>query len=400
MATDPIVVVGASLAGVSAARAIRRADDEIGLVIVGDEPHRPYDRPPLSKGFLAGSVSEDALELRAAKELERADWRLGVRAVSVDTGRRTVGLDDGTSLSYRGLVVATGARPRTLPDAAFPGVHVLRNLDDGRAIKEAIAQRPARVVVIGAGFIGAEVAATIREAGVDVTLVEMADAPLGRVLDHDAGMAIAELHRRHGVDVRLGVGVENVVASSGGGVSAVDLTDGSSVGCDMVVVGIGVVPNTEWLESSGLPIDDGIVCDATCLAASGVVAAGDVARWVHPRFGHIRIEQWDNGVEQGAYAGRRLLADVADTECPDPYEPVPWFWSDQYDRKIQLAGVPGPTSEIVHGSIDEQRFVQLYTNEASEPVGVLAWNRPRHAVQARQLLADGASVEDLRTALG
>jgi 3-phenylpropionate/trans-cinnamate dioxygenase ferredoxin reductase component len=276
-------------------------------------------------------------------------------------------------------------------------VFVLRTVDDAVALRAALDGRPRRVVVVGAGFIGGEVAATARQRGLDVTLIEAAPAPLARVLDADAGLAVAELHRAHGVDVRLGVGVAGLVGD--GRVEGVALADGTTVEADVVVVGIGVEPCTDWLVGSGLALDDGVVCDETCLAAPGVVAAGDVCRWPHRRLGGrlLRVEQWDNAVEQGGYVARRLLAGAAGEQI-EPFEPVPWFWSDQYDRKIQLAGVPGPQRAVVHGSLAEQRFVQLY-GDRDRLVGVLAWNRPRHAVQGRQLIADGASVDDARAAL-
>lgn len=432
MADGPIVIVGASLAGLSAARTIRRADDNVPIVLIGDEPHYPYDRPPLSKGFLAGTTPEEKLRLRAAADPDElgVEWRLGTAAVGLDVAQRTITVKasiaggsastDGSAstgksastgnaeaIEFAGLIIATGARPRQLPGSNLQGVHVLRSLDDARALKTALDDGPSRIVVIGAGFIGAEVAATAREAGHDVTIVEAAGAPLARVLDTDAGMAIADLHREHGVDVRLGVGVSALQSDTvldDPAVSAVALDDGSLIECDIVVVGIGVIPNTDWLEGSGLTIDNGIVCDDTCVAIGSdpehpVVAAGDVARWDHHRYGQVRVEQWDNGVEQGAYAGTRVLAALNGEPSPDPYGPVPWFWSDQYDRKIQLAGMPGPTTELIHGDIAERKFVQLYLDSDGEAVGVLAWNRPRHAIQARQFLADGATADEIRTAL-
>ncbi len=398
MTLNRVVIVGASLAGLSAARTLRRADEAVELVMIGDEPHYPYDRPPLSKGFLAGSTPEEKLRLRAAADPDElgVEWKLGVRATALDVEAREVTTDDGATIAYDGLVIATGARPRALPGSELAGVHVLRSLDDARSLKAGLDAGPDRVVVIGAGFIGAEVAATAREAGLEVTIIEAAPAPLARVLDESAGVAIADLHRSHGVDVRLGVGVASIDGAES--VESVTLADGERIDCDVVVVGIGVVPNTDWLDGSGLTIDDGIVCDSGCLAAPGVVAAGDVARWDHPDHGLVRVEQWDNGVEQGAFAARRLLADAAG-EPPEVYGPVPWFWSDQYDRKIQLAGVPAAATVIVHGTIEEQRFVQLYLDDDGRPVGALAWNRPRHAIQARQLLADRASLDDMTSTL-
>jgi NADPH-dependent 2,4-dienoyl-CoA reductase/sulfur reductase-like enzyme len=271
------------------------------------------------------------------------------------------------------------------PDLA--GLHTLRTLDDCLALRADLEAVPSRVVVVGAGFIGAEVAATARQRGLEVTLLEALPVPLQRVLGDRMGSVCADLHRDQGVDVRLSTGVDAFVDDAKGRVAGVVLSDGTTLEADVVVVGVGVVPNTEWLEGSGLTIDNGVVCDETCLAAPGVVAAGDVARWPNRRFGEVmRVEHWENAQEQGSHAARRLLGDTA------PYEPVPWFWSDQYDRKIQLAGRSGPDDEvrIVDGSIDERRFVAVY-GRAGRLVGVLGMNRPRPVIQYRQLIAEGAS---------
>ncbi len=392
---ENIVIVGASLAGMQAAQTLRRSDYEGALVVIGDEPHYPYDRPPLSKQYLAGEWDDEKLRLRAAADPAELgiDWRLNTAATSLDLSASVVGLDDGSEVSFDGLIIATGASPRSLPGVELDGVHVLRTLDDAKNLRHHFDAKPNRVCVIGAGFIGAEVAATARERDLDVTLIEGASAPMARVLDTAAGMAIADLHRTHGVDVRLGTGVSSI------GEGVVALSDGTVVEADAVVVGIGVQPATDWLEGSGLELDNGVVCDATCLAAPGVAAAGDVARWPNQRFGGAltRVEQWDNAVDQGAYVAKRLLADPDDQ--PAPFAPVPWFWSDQYDRKIQLAGVPTEQADVVHGTIKEQRFVQLYLDDG-EFVGALAWNRPRQAIMARQLLEKGATIDEARAELG
>ncbi|MEZ5375392.1 MAG: FAD-dependent oxidoreductase [Acidimicrobiales bacterium] len=404
---EHIVVVGASLAGLQAAQGLRRGGYEGTLTIVGDEPDYPYDRPPLSKGFLDGRVPEEKLRLRGAADPEAlgVDWRLGVAAMSLelassDGGAHTIGLSDGSTLVADGIVIATGSSPRRLDGFDLPGVFELRTLADARGLHDALAAGPKRVVVVGAGFIGAEVASTARGLGLEVTLIEAAPMPLARVLDHGAGEAIADLHRGHGVDVRLGTGVASLQAGDNGAVASVTLADGEVIETDLVVVGVGCVPNTAWLEGSGLTIDNGVVCDETCLAAPGIVAAGDVARWPNPRFGGTltRVEQWDNAVEQGTYVARRLLA-LDQGDDVEPYAPTPWFWSDQYDRKIQLAGIPTPNAEVVNGSIEEQVFLQIYADDNGSFVGALGWNRPRQAIQARMLLGQGASLDEARTAL-
>jgi 3-phenylpropionate/trans-cinnamate dioxygenase ferredoxin reductase subunit len=248
------------------------------------------------------------------------------------------------------------------------------------------------VGVVGAGFIGAEVAATCRARELEVTMLEPLSAPGERALGAEMGTVLADLHREHGVDLRLAVGVDGFEERDGR-VAGVRLSDGAVVDADVVVVGIGVIPTTDWLETSGLELDDGIVCDETLLAAPGVVAAGDIARWPNARFGRtMRIEHWENAIQQGEAAGRRLLVDDADAER---FDPVPWFWSDQYDRKIQLAGCSGPDFdvEVVVGSTDERRFVALYGRDGAL-AGVLGMNRPRHVMQLRQLLVDGCTWDD------
>jgi 3-phenylpropionate/trans-cinnamate dioxygenase ferredoxin reductase subunit len=319
------------------------------------------------------------------------EWRLGIAARALDLAARRIELDDGSAVAFDGLVIATGARVRTLPgQPRHAGIHTLRTLDDCLALRADLDATPSRVVVVGAGFIGAEVAATARQRGLDVTLLEALEVPLQRVLGDRMGAVCADLHRDQGVDLRLSSGVDAFVEDGNGRVAGVVLSDGTTVEADVVVVGVGVVPNTEWLEGSGLTIDNGVVCDETCLAAPGVVAAGDVARWPNRRFDEVmRVEHWENAQEQGAHAARRLLGDTA------PYEPVPWFWSDQYDRKIQLAGRSGPSDEvrIVDGSIAERRFVAIY-GRAGKLVGVLGMNRPRPVMQYRQLIADGAAWDE------
>jgi NADPH-dependent 2,4-dienoyl-CoA reductase/sulfur reductase-like enzyme len=369
--------------------ALREGGFSGSLTVIGAEPHLPYDRPPLSKHILAGTWALDRLPL-AAVGVDHMDveWRLGVPARALDLDARRVELEDGSAVSFDGLVIATGSRVRTLPGQPdLAGIHTLRTLDDCLALRADLEAVPSRVVVVGAGFIGAEVAATARQRGLEVTLLEALPVPLQRVLGDRMGSVCADLHRDQGVDVRLSTGVDAFVDDAKGRVAGVVLSDGTTLEADVVVVGVGVVPNTEWLEGSGLTIDNGVVCDETCLAAPGVVAAGDVARWPNRRFGEVmRVEHWENAQEQGSHAARRLLGDTA------PYEPVPWFWSDQYDRKIQLAGRSGPDDEvrIVDGSIDERRFVAVY-GRAGRLVGVLGMNRPRPVIQYRRLIAEGAS---------
>ncbi|MDE0653905.1 MAG: FAD/NAD(P)-binding oxidoreductase [bacterium] len=388
-----VTIVGASLAGMRAAETLRREGFDGTVTVVGDETEAPYDRPPLSKQVLAGEWEPERISLYDSEALAdlRLEWRLGGRAVGFDAALRSVTLTDGERLAADGVVIATGARTRTLRGTEdLAGVYTLRTLADSLAIRSEFEATPQRIVVVGAGFIGAEVAATARGRGLEVTMVEMAETPLERVLGSQIGQVCAEVHADHGVDLRLGVGVDSITGTDR--VEQVVLSDGTRLDADVVVVGVGVIPNTEWLEGSGLQIDNGVACDETCLAAPGVVAAGDVARWPNRLFGQsMRVEHWDNAIEQGMAAAKRLLAG----EGAEPFAPVPWFWSDQYDRKIQLAGRSGPDDEVVvvTGSLEERRFAAVY-GRAGRIVAVLGFNRPRHVMQYRRLIARGASWDE------
>ncbi|MYB86715.1 MAG: NAD(P)/FAD-dependent oxidoreductase [Acidimicrobiaceae bacterium] len=387
-----VTIVGASLAGLNAGEALRREGFDGRVTLIGAENHLPYDRPPLSKQVLAGDWEPERAALTDPEELEEdgIEARLGVRATALDLAARELTLHTGETVEFDGLVIATGARCRTMPGPeGISGVHVLRALDDCLALRADFEAMPQRVVVVGAGFIGAEVAATARGRGLDVTMVEALPTPLSRVLGDEMGEVCAEVHRDHGVDLRTAVGVERI--SGDGRVERVTLSDGSTIDADVVVVGIGVIPNTEWLDGSGLEVDDGVVCDASCLAADRVTAAGDVARWPNELFGEtMRVEHWDNAAQQGAHAARRLL-DAA----VGPFTPVPWFWSDQYDRKIQLAGRVRGDDEVrvVTGSVEERRFAAIY-GRAGRIVGVLGFNRPRHVMRYRALIEQRASFDE------
>ncbi len=383
---ESVVIVGASLAGLRAAEELRRRGFLGSVAMVGDERHLPYDRPPLSKGLLAGTTDPAEINLAAGYDQLNLDWYLGRRAESLDATTRTIRLDDGTELvGSRGVIIATGSTPRRIPGwSPRPGLHVLRTLDDALALRADLDANPSRVVVVGAGFIGAEVASTCRERGLEVTLLEALDVPMARGLSPIFGNALARLHREHGVDLRTGIGVKGIVGRER--VEQVQLDDGTTIDCDVVVVGIGVVPNTDWLANSGLTIDNGIVCDETLSAYPGIVAAGDVCRWPNRLFaGEIaRIEHWTNAVEQGSAAAARLL----DENAP-PFAPVPFVWSDQYDVKIQIAGRVRPDDEVLifDGSIDDLRFTAI-TGHKGMLTGAVGFSRPRLVMQCRRLIAD------------
>lgn len=360
-----VVVVGEGVAGTRAAEALRQDGYDGGLTIVGAERHAPYHRPPLSKKLLTGQVHRAGVDLAPQFELEARVLR-GASAIKLDLSSRTVHLRDENqdlSLQFDGLVIASGATPRPWPGAAVPeGVLLLRTVDDCLAIRERLGSR-SRVVVVGGGFIGAEVAASCRSVGLEVALIEKATSPLLAALGKELAPRWADLHRRHGVDVRVGVRVDSFVGN--GRVKAVRLTDGSRIPADVVIVGLGVTPVTDWLDGSGLRVDDGVVCDGTGAVEgdtgdAAVVAAGDVARWWHPLYErHLRTEHWDDAGRQGAAAARTLLAGP---DRAEPYDELPYFWSDQYDVKVQMLGVPTDYDavDIVEGDPDAWEFVAAY----------------------------------------
>jgi 3-phenylpropionate/trans-cinnamate dioxygenase ferredoxin reductase subunit len=389
-----IAIVGASLAGLRAAERLRSLGYDGRLLLIGEEPHLPYDRPPLSKQILQGTWPLDSERLplrRGPYDPLELDLRLGRRACRLDPAVKQVELDDGAREPYDALILATGAAARRLPrQPALAGIHLLRTLDDAGALRAELERGP-RVLVIGAGFIGAEVAASARACGLDVVCVEPLPAPLIRGLGPVIGDLAAQIHRDHGVDLRCGVSVEGFEGN--GRVERVLLGDGSRVEADVVVVGIGASPATDWLAESGLKLEDGVVCDEFLRAcAPDVWAAGDVARFRNPLFGEsMRIEHWSNAVEGGVHVADNLLAGPG---ALTPYRHVPWFWSDQYDAKIQFAGRMRGDDEmqVIWGSLAERKFVALY-GRAGRLVGVLAFGRPRAVVQYKKQIAEGASWE-------
>jgi NADPH-dependent 2,4-dienoyl-CoA reductase/sulfur reductase-like enzyme len=393
---ERVVVVGASLAGLRAAETIRQRDFAGAVVVVGAEIHRPYDRPPLSKKLLSGEWDHERIHLRRPDAFDELDveWRLGVHATGLDVDARRLRLSDGSSVDFDGAVIATGARPRRLAGHdRFAHVHELRTVDDALAIREEIAPGGRRVVVIGAGFIGLEVAATAKLLGNDVVVLEGAEAPLIRGLGAEMGTAIAELHRDHGVDIRCGVRVEALTDDG------VALGGGELLRADVIVVGIGVEPVTHWLEESGLELRDGVVCDEYLQArrtdgtpAAGIFAAGDVTRWMNPLFGEeMRVEHWTNAAEQGAHAATNLL-DAAQGSAVTPYAPLPFFWSDQYEHRIQFLGRASADDEvqIVAGSVADRKFLALF-GHAGRLHGALGLNAPRWIMPTRKLFLEQAS---------
>ncbi|MGP3978274.1 NAD(P)/FAD-dependent oxidoreductase [Streptomyces sp. 8N114] len=386
-----ITVIGASLAGLYAARALRDQGFDGRLVIVGDENHEPYDRPPLSKAFLTGATDQGQLTLADADETAElyAEWHLGTKATGLDTGGGAVLLDGDRALDTDAVVIATGATPRHLPgqesaDPAESGVHTLRTLDDAQALRDDLARGPAQVVVIGGGFIGAEVASSCAVLGHDVTVVEAAPLPLVPQLGEEMARVCAELHADHGVTLVTGTGVAGLQSGGREGrVTGVELSDGRLLPADVVVVGIGVRPNTGWLEGSGLPLADGVVCDAGCVTAlPNVVAIGDVAR-----VDGSRAEHWTSATEQATIAAQNLLAG----STVATHRSVPYFWSDQYGVRIQFAGrrLPTDTPRIVEGSADDRSFLACYERDG-QTTAVIAVNRPRPFMRQRRELMRAA----------
>ncbi|MGW3650839.1 NAD(P)/FAD-dependent oxidoreductase [Streptomyces sp. NPDC000878] len=379
-----VAVVGASLAGLSAARSLRKQGYGGRLVVIGDEAHRPYDRPPLSKEFLAGTLGEADLGLETDGEDLGAEWLLGTRATGLDRTDRSVRLADGRAVRADGIVIATGAAARTLPGAdGLSGVHTLRTLDDARALRDELA-RGGRLVVIGGGFIGAEVASTAYALGLDVTVIEAAPTPLAGPLGETMGAVVSGLHADHGVRLLCGVGVKRL--SGERQVDAVLLEDGRSVPADIVVVGVGARPCVEWLEGSGVVLDNGVKCGADGRSSlAGVVAVGDCANWYDPRAGvHRRVEHWTGAVERPAAAVAALLAGGAvEPGVPRP----PYFWSDQYGVKIQFAGFAGVADSVTveEGAVGDRNVLAVY-RRGGEPVAVLGMNQPRLFVRWRKQL--------------
>ncbi|GGU60753.1 pyridine nucleotide-disulfide oxidoreductase [Streptomyces albospinus] len=384
-----VTVIGASLAGLYAARALRSQGFDGRLTIVGDEHHRPYDRPPLSKDFLTGTTGQDQLALADAEETAEldAEWLLGTRATGLDAGSRAVRLDTGRTLTTDGVVLATGAIPRRLPGPGSPpsGTHTLRTLEDARALRRDLTGGgPARVVVIGGGFIGAEVASSCAALGHHVTVVEAAPLPLVPQLGRDMAELCSRLHADHGVTLLTGTGVTQLhSAGVDDRVTAVELADGRLLPADAVVVGIGVRPATDWLADSGLPLDNGVRCDAGCATPiPSVVAVGDVAN-----VNGTRAEHWTSATEQAATAARNLLAG----RSVATHQGLPYFWSDQYGVRIQFAGrrLPGATPRILEGSPDDRSFLAGYERDG-RTTAVLALNRPRPFMRLRRELARAA----------
>jgi len=389
-----VVIVGASVAGLRTAQALRMQAYEGDIVLVGEELHPPYDKPPLSKASLLDGLPVPLLDEQSLEALG-VHLRLGVRATALDAVAGVVTLSDGDQLSYSDLVIATGVTPRSLPGDSPPaGVHVIRTADDAHALHHAMRRHP-RVVVIGAGFIGAEFAWAARKAGCPVTLVEVQPVPMAHLLGPEVGGALASLHEEYGAQLLTGTSVGRLEASADGHVNAVVLADGRRLDAELVVVGIGARPATDWLATSGLPIADGVECDDALrvVGYDHIWAAGDVAAWPHPVYGRLRVEHWTNANEHAAIVAAGI------TGKPAPAAQPPYVWSDQYGHRIQIVGLPVRGSLVAtFGTVDDH-LLAVYADTDGIVVGGVIVDDPRTMMAVRKAIVRRAPADDLVAAL-
>lgn len=384
------VILGGGVAAYGAAEALRAAGFDGPVTLVSAEPVVPYDRTTLSKAFLQGQKTVEEILFKPARYYQGLgiELRLGQRVTAADLERRELALEPGERLPFDVLLIATGAEPvrLRLPGFDLPGVRYLRSLADAQALREDLS-RAERVLVIGAGFIGAEVAASARALGKQVTLVDLLPVPLAGPLGEEVGAILAEVHRRHGVELRMGQKVAKLRGHRS--VEEAVLESGQRITCDLVVVGVGVRPAVALFQGSGLQIEDGILVDEHCATSvPGVYAAGDVANWWHPVIGRrLRVEHFDNAVQQGAAAARAIAGD------PQPYAPVPYFWSDQYDLNLQYAGYPGPWDQVVLRGDPVAPSVTVFYLRQGMIEAVVTINRPRELRPGRRLIEARARVD-------
>jgi len=398
-----VAIVGASLAGLRAAETLRSEGFADQIILLGGEPYAPYNRPPLSKQFLTGEWAADRLSLRTTEQFDALNlcFRPSTQAVALNVDERAIKLRDGSTVEFDGLVIATGARAIQLPTLANrPGVYTLRTLDDSVALSRAL-NNAGSLVVIGGGFIGSEVAASAHGMGIKTTIIESQSALMLRGLGITIGAALTNFHRMQGIDVRCDSTVTQV--TDDGIRTSIELSDGTSHTPDVILVGVGAVPVTDWLANSSIAIDNGVSCDSFCRVQSklgesitGIVAAGDVARWYSKRHQrHVRSEHWTNAQDQGSAAAKTLLADLDDSRATDCfYDPVPYMWSDQFGKKIQVVGFPeaSDTTHVVKGSLSDAKFLALI-ERSGQLVGSIGMAMVPGLVQARSLLNENASFD-------
>ncbi|MGO4615704.1 NAD(P)/FAD-dependent oxidoreductase [Nocardia sp. 2YAB30] len=395
--TAPIVIIGAGLAGLRTAEELRRAGYDGELVLVGNESRLPYDRPPLSKQFVRGETDDTTLRPREFFAEKKIDLRLSTEAVGVDTEASRVRLADDSTLAYDQLIIATGLRPRRLPGLPdSTGVHVLRGHAHAVALRAELADA-ATALVVGAGFVGCELAASFRACGVAVVLVEPQPTPLASVLGAEVGALVARMHRAEGVDLRCGTGLDMLRADDAGRVRGARLSCGTEIAADLVVIGIGSRPETEWLTDSGIALAEpsaggGVLADEVGrTSAEGVWAVGDVAAWLHGTGLRNRVEHWTNAGEQA-----KLLACALLGAEPPTAARVPYFWSDQYDVKIQALGTPNASDDVQIVSDDGRKFLAYYSR-GGNLTGVVGAGMTAQVMKARAKIAASAPVTDLHT---
>ncbi|MDC0668412.1 NAD(P)/FAD-dependent oxidoreductase [Nannocystis radixulma] len=400
-ACSRIVIVGASLAGLRAAETLRAEGFRGSLTIVGDEPHLPYDRPPLSKAVLTGRISAASTALPRRRTIEGVEWRLGVAAVELDSENKRVRLADGSALPYDRVLIATGARARPWAEPSegqLDGVFVLRGRDDAERLRERLVAGPRRVLVIGGGFTGSEVASACRELGLPVTLLERGAAPLSGALGGVIAGRAAQLQYEHGVDLRCGVTVASLEGDAHGRFRCAHLRDGSRVEADVAVVALGAVRNTEWLLGSRLAAGvNGVACDAGCrvfadnlIVTDDVFVAGDVARFPHPLYLHqfLALEHWGNAVEQAAIAAHNMICAPTERRA---HLAVPTFWSSQFGVNIKSVGVPSAADTVViaQGSFAAGRFAAVYGKDG-RTVAAVTFNHGRWIEYYQRLIEKAA----------
>jgi NADPH-dependent 2,4-dienoyl-CoA reductase/sulfur reductase-like enzyme len=392
MADGNVVIVGGSLGGLHTAEALRSQGWTGAVTVVDTEPEPRYDRPPLSKQYLSAGPATDEKLLRTPQDLASLglDWRLGERAVRLRPAEHRIDLAGGGTLGYDKLVIATGVSPVWPPALRIPAALTLRTRDDAARLRARLTPG-VRLAVVGAGFIGLEVAATFRAAGAEVDVIETEQAPLARQLGLEVGRAVQRLHESHGVRFHLGTRAASAVRTGDG--CRVGLSDGGRLDADVLLVAIGSVPAVDWLADSGLTLENGIVCDAQLAAAPDVFAVGDVARWPHPMTGRTtRVEHWTNAVEQAAHVARRITG-------PDgahaPFGTVPYFWSDHYGSRVQAHGfVNGDDElEVFDGELDSGRFAALYRRDG-RITGVVGLDNPRQVLAGRRRVVAGLTAEE------
>jgi phthalate 3,4-dioxygenase ferredoxin reductase component len=389
-----VVIVGASLAGVRTAQALRTEGYAGPVVLIGAEPHAPYDRPPLSKQVLTGAWPSERAVLLAAEAAAKTeiDLRLGVPAIAVDSSARRVLLADGSAVGYDVLVVATGLSARPSPWPLESGSYLLRSWDDCAALRAQLCTGQP-LVVVGAGFIGSEVAAAARSFGCEVTMVDPLPTPMARAVGPVLGEELTQLQIRHGVKTQFGTGVAGVEGRAGA--VRVGLGDGSVLDAAAVVVGIGAVPNDGWLIGSGLRLQDGVVCDPylRAVGAENVYAVGDICRWPHDQLGElVRVEHWTNAADQA----RVVATNIVHGDEPVLYVPSGYVWSDQYDWKVQVAGEArlGQAQLTVGELAGDGRTIAVHADARERVCAVVAVNWPRAFVHCRRMLVEQASIAD------